>query len=243
MGPPTKWIPALLLGIAASVVAAYVYASGLGLSIFVLAILPLAYLFFLLLSGIARLNVRFVHRSWVAGAHPEAKLIRNCAKTFDFMTITGRTSLNRAEVEAAIKERGAVRGCRFRFLLLDPESEYLDRFCQSEGSSPEQTREKIVATTKSLLRLKSEHGINVSVRWYDAYPVWRIAVVDNATAHVGYYQKGRKGYEGPRLVCPKSSHGGLFGPFSIEFEEKWKASRPLAFASQSEEHGDLALEP
>jgi Domain of unknown function (DUF5919) len=225
MGPPAKWVPALLFAIAGSVIAAYIFAAGVGPSVLVLAVLPILYLFFLLVSGIATLNVRFVHRTWGRDRHLESGLIRQCRDSFDFMTITGRTSLNRAEVEAAIKERGSVRSCRFRILLLDPESEHLDRFCRVEGSSPAQTREKIHATTKSLLRVKAEHRVNLSVRWYDSYPVWRVAVVDNATAHVGYYQRGRKGYEGPRLVCPSSPRGGLFAPFSTEFEEAWRVGR------------------
>jgi hypothetical protein len=221
MGSLNRWIPNLASGIVVGVVAAYVYAAGLKWTILLLGLLPLAYLGFIWASGIARLNIRFVHAKWTGREAPEVRMIKECSSTFAFMTITGRTSLHRADIEAAIKERGVTRRCNFRFLLLHPLSRHLVPFCESEGSSIEQTRDKIITTTKSLLRLASENALDVEVRWYDEYPIWRIAALDDVVVHVGYYQRGRKGYEGPRMVCPRSRRGGLYVPFVYALERAW----------------------
>jgi hypothetical protein len=217
-----KWLPTLASGVVVGVVAAYVYAAGLKWTILLLGVFPLIYLGYLWASGVASLNIRFVHAKWTASEGPELKLIKECNSTFAFMTITGRTSLHRADIEAAIKQRATAKQCKFRFLLLNPESGYLEPFCRNEGSSAEQTRDKIIATTRALLRLASENALDVEVRWYDEYPIWRIVFVDDAVVHVGYYERGRKGYEGPRLVCPQSRHGGLYVPFLNTLEQAWE---------------------
>lgn len=224
MGAPSRWLPNAVSGIAIAIIAAYIYAAGFAWSIVVVAILPLGLASFHLVSGIARLNIRFVHGRWNIRDHLEVKLIESATSRFAFMTITGRTSLHRADVEEAIKVRGSTRRCEFRFLLLHPMSRHLEPFCRAEGSSPDQTRDKIFATTQGLLRLRMEHRLDIEVRWYDVYPVWRLAIVDDAVVHAGYYEEGRKGYEGPRLVCPRSRHGGLYVPFARVFEETWAQS-------------------
>jgi hypothetical protein len=224
MGNLRGWLFALISGIIASLLASYIYAGGAVLAIVAFAVIPLGYLVFLLILGFSRLNIRFIYAKWDVLGHATEKLIRPCNSTFCFMTITGRTSLHRAEVEAAIKERGIVGHCEFRFLLLHPESSHLEAFCKNEGSSPEQTREKIINTTRNLLLLAAENNLKIQVRWYRTYPIWRITLIDDSLVHVGYYEKGRKGYEGPCLVCPNSRNGGLFFPFSLVFEQAWQTS-------------------
>lgn len=224
MGPPSRWIPTVVSGLIVGVIGAYIYAAGLQVSIALLAILPLAYLIFLCISGAARLHIRFVHRTWARGASLEKLLIEKSKSSFSFMTVTGRTSLHRADVEAAIKRQGVAHRCRFRFLLLHPRSPWLDEFCRAEGSNPQHTRTKIENTTRHLLLLRDDNRLDIEVRWCNEYPVWRVAVVDEEVAHVGYYDRGRKGYEGPRMVCPESQRGGLFVPFAAVFGRAWEAA-------------------
>jgi hypothetical protein len=205
-----------VLGVAGSVLASIVW-EGLGWwsAIFLLG-LPVAY--FSVTQAILAFGLGV---SWISGTWHrsglEARLIRDSTTLFRFQTITGRTSLNRADVESAIKERASVKGCKFQILLMHPKSPHLAKFCASEGSDPIRTAEKIVESTKTLRGFHT----NVEVRWYRSYPVWRFAGIDDREGHLGYFTSGRKGYEGRRLRLVPRGRNALLLPVSRQFEEDW----------------------
>jgi hypothetical protein len=219
------WIASFASGVAASIVAAYIYDGQILPVLSAFVIVPLIHLAYVLITTLRRIRVRSIHARWESSGNTTEELIRKCKATFRFMTVTGRTSLNRAAVEAVIKERGTVGQCNFRFLLLHPLSPHLEAFCENEGSSAEQTRIKIVNTTRALYQLAASHKLCIEIRWYQSYPIWRLALIDNSLVYAGYYEKARTGYEGPVIVCANSADGGIYYPFSLVFEDLWNSSQ------------------
>jgi hypothetical protein len=219
------WLASLFSGVVASLIASIAYDQDPIVVFAIFLLIPLLYFVSVIAFGYYRIGIRGVYPNWSSLGFNTSKAISKCKKSFCFMTVTGRTSLHQADVEAALKERCAVGRCEVRVLLLHPLSQHLQKFCEFEGSSLEQTREKILATTRSLLVLKRENQLSIEVRWYDSFPIWRLAIIDGSIVSVGFYGIGRKGYEGPRLNCKGSREKSLIYPLSLEFETIWSASR------------------
>lgn len=228
MGKYSTWIVTIIIGIACSLAASYIYAAHWWVQVIILLIAPLIYFLFLVFIGYSRLHLKMVHSTWAKSGFTADKLIRQCNSMFRFMTITGRTSIFRTEVESAILERCTVGKCRFQFLLLHPFSPYLEAFCQAEGTSAEQTREKIIAVTRNLLEIKRQHNLKLEVRWTKSYPIWRIALVDDRRVYVGFYGIGRKGYEGPLVIANNTLDSCFYYPFSTFFNYTWNESSNAA---------------
>lgn len=215
----------LAIGVISGVVAIYVAAAGIWWFLGISAIIPVLYLAISAIAAIWRMGIVWLFPSWGnKRTNVESRLIAQSKSVFRFWTITGRTSLNRADVERAILAQGAASGCEFRFLLMHPESLYLVRFCAAEGSDPVRTSEKIRETTRVLLELRDKGRLKLDVRWDRRYPTWRIAAIDTSQMHLGFYAEGRKGYEGYRVVLTERGKESLIRQFLQSFDEAWESA-------------------
>lgn len=211
----------LALGILGSVLASYIYAAGIWWTVGVGLLLPISYLLGSLLIILWRLGLVWIWPRWKS---PEVRSIGKCRTAFRFWTVTGRTSLNRAEVEAAILARGATTGCEFRILLLHPKSPHLADFCRAEGADPGRTAKKIRDTTDALHAIRDKHGLSLAVRWDQDYPTWRLAAIDDIEMHLGTFAPGRKGYQGFRIVLRDRGRDSLVRQFVRTFDQVWEKS-------------------
>jgi hypothetical protein len=138
--------------------------------------------------------------------------------------ISMRNLLAEPGMESLIREK-AREGCVFRFLLLNPDSPYVETKAQDENDHPEAWVNDIKGAVSRLKILQQELGANrLEFRFYDSYPIWRGTLVDNRKAYIGYYPHGHKGKDssGAEIINGKRS---FYDPFSDYFNELWKASK------------------
>lgn len=170
-----------------------------------------------------------IHSIGVYRTYPVMKEARNMGvseydiasqvkREFKFCTISGR-SIYTGSFEELLKEK-AKDSCNFYFLFFDPDSEFFEGKMLSEGSEVNNSKEKIKTATRSLCELKNTYKLNIHVRWYKDYPIWRFIIADQEKAYVGFYPPSKKGYMGPWVVF-KDIEGSFFHPFSKYFDTLW----------------------
>lgn len=220
----------VLLAVAAMVIASVVGATigiltadrGLsimtGLVLLLVLLLALVYLVFSREKksvGIRKIFQRFDD----APSTPE--LLRKAKTHFSFLGISARSFFEFDELEDILKKK-AREGCKFRFLLLDPTSEFLILKAKDENDDPVAWRNDISAGIKRLESVKERLGSdNLDVRTYSAFPIWRGIFIDNALAYVSYYPHGHRGKRSPIISLSKEDIS-LYDPFFDYFEELWK---------------------
>ena len=65
-------------------------------------------------------------------------------------------------------------------------------------------------------------GCRLEVRLYDTLPSFRVAIVDNKTAYVGFYKGGTASKDSPQLVLDHHKDLSFFHPFQAHFERVWQ---------------------
>ncbi|MCP5108182.1 MAG: DUF4062 domain-containing protein [bacterium] len=161
------------------------------------------------------------------GERVESYLYKSANSIVKFMTISGR-SVSSGDVEEALKTKGI--DFRFKLLLFDWNSPHFEKKMRDErrGSQSEIDRaaEKACNVAKDFLKMGEAFEIDLEVRLYSEYPVWRLMIIDNETAYIGYYPKGKRGYEGPMFIHPLNEDGSLFYPVNQYFDKLWVQSGP-----------------
>lgn len=163
------------------------------------------------------------------------QMLSDARHSIDFLGVTAnRTARSPVCREAILKV--AENSGRIRFLLLNPSSVHLDRRAQDEGDDAESWRTEIEGSVRRLEMIKNE-GANISVRFYDAYPLFRMVNLDNTTMHMNWFLDGRPGHNCPELTL-RVDRVGLAAAVSRHFEELWSsgvnAIAPLGAAAQAE---------
>ena len=160
------------------------------------------------------------------GMRTEAGLYASATRSIDFMTISGR-SIYSGDVEEILREKSGT-DLRVRLLLFDWNSPWVRAKMEDERrrttAEIELAREKAQSIARQLLKASAEGGIDLQIRLYQEYPVWRFIVIDERKAYVGFYPEGKRGYEGPLFVVEKETAGGLLQPIMQLFETTWESS-------------------
>ena len=168
------------------------------------------------------------------GESLEAMLYREAQGSIKFMTISGR-SIYDGDVEEALASKPST--FTMKLLLFDWNSSHFLAKMRDERRKTktdiELARHKASDIARSFLNLADDHDINVQIKLYKEYPVWRMIIVDENRAHVGYYPPGKRGYEGPLFLFDADARAGLFYPVNRQFDVLWSRSgEPLARRDQ-----------
>jgi len=100
---------------------------------------------------------------------------------------------------------------RLRFLLLDPSSEAFARRARDEGESPEAWNSDQNVTTNRLKAFKQQLNLNVELKYFSFYPVWRAIIVDREEVFVSVFLPGRRGTEAAQYRLSKVNEELAFG--------------------------------
>ncbi len=164
----------------------------------------------------------------ISGERVEAYLYKKASNNVRFMTISGRSVFSN-DVEEALKSKN-MGSFRFELLLFDWNSPFFATKMNDErresGVEIEMAKKKACAIAENFLSMGKSFGIDLEIRLYTQYPVWRCMIIDNETAFLGYYPTGKRGYEGPMHVYKKDEEGSLFYPVNQYFEKLWEVSGP-----------------
>ncbi|MDR1197835.1 MAG: hypothetical protein LBK94_02325 [Prevotellaceae bacterium] len=151
------------------------------------------------------------------------KIINSAKESVDFLGISGKTLFDKGNNDMCkiLTERKKLR-IQFRFLLLDPESDYLQEKVKEEMDSGniQNWKDDINNSIKTLYKIGMEE-----VQCYDAKPIWNILRVDNKI-FLSYYGNGRSGREFPVIKIENNTkRSTLYIPIMNEFEYLWKKAK------------------
>ena len=86
--------------------------------------------------------------------------------------------------------------------------------------------EKACGVAENFLKMGRLYELNLEIRLYSEYPVWRYMIIDNEFVYLGYYPRDKRGYEGPMFIHRKDEAGSLFYPVDQHFNRLWDQSAP-----------------
>ncbi|UCE07863.1 MAG: hypothetical protein JSW07_07475, partial [bacterium] len=159
------------------------------------------------------------------GERVESFIYRSAKNIVKFMTISGR-SIFSSKVEEALQSR--CDDFRLRILLYDWNAPHFAIKMHDERRATESEIERARSKAKEIARqfidIGNQYPFNLEIRLYDEYPVWRMMLVDDETAYIGYYPKDKRGYEGPMFIFKRDEQGSLFYPMNQYFDKVWEKS-------------------
>jgi hypothetical protein len=150
-----------------------------------------------------------------------AEKARKVVKVF---TTTGASYFSDDSTFQKIKEK-AKKDCKFRFLILDPDSEALkDRSRQDRDTIDYSTmRKKIGISIDRYLALKQEVGDNVQLRLYDCASAFQCFIVDDELMYVAPRIYGIKNTEDTPCIRISKNYpdNDIFMRYLDSFDEIW----------------------
>lgn len=163
-----------------------------------------------------------------AGERVESFLYKSAKNSVKFMTISGR-SVYSGDVEEALKGKGS-SDFNFKLLLFDWNSPWFPHKMRDERRTSEVeielAAEKACRVAENFLKMGRLYELNLEIRLYSEYPVWRYMIIDNEFVYLGYYPTDKRGYEGPMFIHRKGEAGSLFYPVDQHFNRLWEQSAP-----------------
>lgn len=160
--------------------------------------------------------------------HAETLNLRNlatsCTSSFYFLGVSGnRTANDNALLESLVAL--ARSGGDVRFLLFAPSSSHFERRARDEGATPEIWATDIKATVTRINAFALQHNTKFKIRYYDAYPIWRMVVIDRSTIRLNYFLDKRRFTASPTLELAITTDG-IQQAYMKYFDELWQAARP-----------------
>jgi uncharacterized protein DUF5919 len=150
------------------------------------------------------------------------EILEDVSSSFDFIGISARTMLiNEIFIEKLLKKAKGKN--KFRFLLLNPDCNNVDIKSSEEGDIKSSWENEINASIERLKSLKKEHKLNIEIRLYESYPIFRQIILNNTLMYFSWYPTGQRGTSSP-VMCFDDSKKSIYQPLKANFEEIWKTS-------------------
>lgn len=139
------------------------------------------------------------------------------AKELDVLAVRGLglIGLNDSLLRACLPRDQGGKGLRIRVLLLDPDSDALDRRAAEIGESSESLAGGVRLAEARLRELADSSDIEVYR--YRMLPTWRLVRTDS-TMFVSAFDAGWEGHESATYKVMETPHGPLFRGFRRMFE-------------------------
>ena len=151
-----------------------------------------------------------------------AENIKGCKSSFRFLGISSKRTMSNPVVQQKLIELGRDKG-EIKILLLNPDSEFVKNRANDENESSRAWVSEINATVERLKNLANREHINIEVRLYDQYPVWRLSIMDEEEMYINFFLKGQQGPQSQMLYV-KNHDNDLFNAFLLEYERIWDTS-------------------
>jgi hypothetical protein len=151
---------------------------------------------------------------------PIESICEGANHSFYFWGISGKRTASNPRCREAMIRIGR-NGGEIRFLLLSPKSSKLVQRAGDEQEGSEAWINDITATRTRLQQLAERETINIQVRYFDRYPVWRMNIIDRRTIYLNWFLPGKQGPESPELKLSVVDDG-ICWPFLREFDDCWE---------------------
>ncbi len=172
------------------------------------------------LAAYKNIGIVNIVQSMTGGKGSTETILKTVKNQFCFMGIAARKWINTEPLLESIIKKVAARNRTMRFLLLNPDSPEAIRLSQIEHGNPDVVPEAIRDSLRNFKALR-EKGYNVDVKLYSCLPIFRIAIVNNETAYVGFYRAGTDGSNSPQLILSSKANITYFQPFTELFNDTW----------------------
>jgi len=153
------------------------------------------------------------------------EIAQTVATEFVFWGISAKSILSNDEFREIIIKK-AKGNCEFKFLLLDPNSPFVADKALEEGDTAEGWKNEIAANILRLRQLRDEHHLNIEIKVYDQFPVFRLIIANSNLMYFGWYSGGLQGIRSPLLIV-QNNQGSLYQPARLSFNDLWvRAAEP-----------------
>jgi hypothetical protein len=182
---------------------------------------------YLLSRELVRLRgmVRSPQISGMAPSVPACALAEVLSEVRDelcFMGIVAKRSIS-DDLFKEFLRRHAGSHLRLRMLLLDPNSQVFADRANEEKESAEGWRQDLTSTVERLRHYKELFSLDIQVRLYALYPVWRLIIIDHHKVIANCFLEGRRGTESHQLCMQDNGSETQFAhSFVRVFELIWK---------------------
>jgi len=112
---------------------------------------------------------------------------------------------------------------RIRFLLMNPDSQALERRAKIKQNDLPSRKADILSSIGRLKNLTKNYGIDIEIKLFDQFPNWRLIIIGGSKVYLTFYSIEKEGYNSPMIELNKdiNSNDTLFYPINSEFEEVW----------------------
>lgn len=123
-------------------------------------------------------------------------------------------------------ERIEHRGIRIRFLLLDPSCEAFEERAREEGEPSDAWRADLQTTMTRLRAYRNNMSLDIQLRYFSTYPIWRAIIVDRERVYVSTFLPGRRGTESIQYIMSGVDEQLAYGIIK-SYTVAWKNAREV----------------
>ena len=156
-----------------------------------------------------------------------AKALEKTETFFYFLGVSAKSTANDKEIENQFIRMAQRSGYEIKFLLMSPSAiENIRARAKDENDDPDAW---ILDMKSSILRLKKtaeRHGLNIQIRLYDEYPLWRMVKKKKKNVFLNYALYSRKINDSP-LIKMSNNNDALSNTFIQSFDLLWNKSSTL----------------
>ena len=148
--------------------------------------------------------------------------LEEATRNFWFMGVSVQYICSADAFREIIRKR---QGCQYRFLLLNPDSEYVEDL-EREGMAKEVIASYIRVSIGDLMDMRERFNPNIEVKLYSELPTFRIIITNRKKCYVGFYST-TQGIFAPQMVFEEAaSEMSFYIPFHSLFEQYWEKATP-----------------
>jgi hypothetical protein len=133
--------------------------------------------------------------------------------------------------------------CGVRVLVLNPKSPMcLETSALLFPDDPYKWPRKILHSLQVLGALEDKYG-KLEVKVYEHKPVFRLTIIDGATAIIGHYRNYRRdSNHSPLLVFSSDADWSFFTPFQLLYDAEWNAALHVDWEAVAKQVDELGVE-
>jgi uncharacterized protein YpmB len=194
-----------------------------GIIIIILSLLGLIIIAILLklrrISGITESYSRLKHTSI-------NDIVNAATNSVDILGISLRLIFEREDIDDVIIEKSKI--VKFRFLIMNPDSDHFNESAEAEGAKPEKWKKDIEKTKERIKKIKRENpSNNIQIKTYNSKPIWKLVFRDDNFISVSFYIEKADSKKSREFIISQSDKPNLYIPLRKTFDELWDNSTEI----------------
>lgn len=170
-----------------------------------------------------------------SGFETRRSTLEEATRSFWFMGLSAQYVCSVDEFREIIRTR---RGCQYRFLLLNPDSEYVEEIEHREDMGKKTLASYIRASIEDLMDIHERSNPNIEVKLYTELPTFRIIITNRKRCYIGFYST-TQGIRAPQMVFEEATgEMSFYIPFSSLFDQYWEKAIPVESWKEGKREGE-----